>query len=112
MVSSLSQIARKFVTDSRTQLKELGTKYQVRRWNLLQFKKPRTDNWYAIFKDDFAADEHSAAYWTEGSFWIYGAHGSLRVRRRVEDVVKWRPLTTEERKTWQIAQDVVSAFHD
>jgi hypothetical protein len=111
MVSSLSQIARKFVTDSRTQLKELSMKYPVSKWNFLPYKKPRTDGWYAIYKDDFAPDEHSAAYWTEGDFWTYWTHGPLRTRRRVDDVVKWRPLTLEERKTWQIAQDAVFAFH-
>ena len=108
MASSLTKIASAFVAESRSQLKSLATLSPL--YKRLANTKPKAVGWYAIQKDCYADDEHTAAHWSEGKFWIYGSHGPLRVRREVEDVTRWRKLTAQERKTWELPDSDVERF--
>lgn len=110
MVSSLSKIASAFSTELRSHLKQISTLPRAIQWTNILIKKPRTNTWYDLRTSDTVAPYHTAGYYSEGKFWLYGKHGPLSVRREVRDITHWRRMEKSDYATWGITEDSMGRF--
>lgn len=113
MPLSLSKIASAFVTESRSLLNTIATLPKHTRWNNITLRKPRKSDWYAIqLKDDphMTEDGYTVGHWNDNTFFLYGRHSSLSIRREIKNVQRWRPLSKAERVEWSLPDEAVAHF--